>query len=235
MAWCRLAVRADPRTSHLAAEHLELDGARAGSLPRASLSAHRAPTGGDRSQLYVTARARTGKYRVEVTQRGSTLRTALMTHQGRAGGPAIRRFAVAAAVVLIASLLAGGLAAAHTKQNGQNYRITASDCWQMWTKIRHPSAASGYNVDLNVYNGRLPSYCSGAYRSSGPYTLENQGELWGNGGNTFCGDFLLKNSTPVYNFGVGFPSNCTDLTGFGWARALDGGDWYDGSRWVTHE
>src|SRR3546814_16452289 len=77
-----------------------------------------------------------------------------------------------------------------------------------------------YNVDLNVYNGRLPSYCSGTYRSSNAFTLENQGELWGNGGSPFCGDFLVKNSTTAQNFGVGFPSNCTDLVGYGWGRAL---------------
>lgn len=153
---------------------------------------------------------------------------------GRAGGWVARRLAVTAAIVLIASSLVGGLAAAHTTQNGLNYHTTASDCWQMWTTIRHPSVASGYNVDLNVYNGRLPSYCSGTYRSSNAFTLENQGELWGNGGSTFCGDFLVKNSTTAHNFGVGFPSNCTDLVGYGWGRALVSGSWRVGGRWVTH-
>lgn len=149
--------------------------------------------------------------------------------------PARLLMAMAFVALFAASTFAGAaVASAHNVSSGRNYIMTATDCWQMWVEIRHPSINGTSRQDMNVRNGRLAQSCSGSYRYSGAYTLRNYGELWS--GQTLCGQFNLENGSGTYGFAVGFPSNCSNLQAIGHGRAKINGTWQSqvGIASVTH-
>ena len=140
------------------------------------------------------------------------------------GRRALRVLAVTA-VLVVAFIAGAGVAQAHNQESRYNYYSNGSSCWEARAELHHPG--SGATFDANAWNYRR-SNCSGsgAIQYSDAHTLDNWGELWKQDFSMQCLSFAAQNSNPTYGFGVGAPSNCTNVVLIVGARAKDGTTWH---------